>query len=1126
VVSWAQDGIISGTIRDALKTTPGSTGSRTKVLNIADAAIDSLGTSYAGLFTINGSVDAEITTRVQYHVPHNQSSGGGGWEGRYARLNSDVVISGVFNWTSGDVTAATTASQGMVATVFLVPDTVDGVRQFTDVPSPTRLLAVGADPLSGSQVFRSPDNASVAGNNAFEITIPSINLAPNTKYWALLAPCFFNPFTTPSFTNDIPRTPVDTKCRALSFWTNRTPLAPTITSPDNGTLVTAGEEITFSFTPNDPDALPDAPDEQFNWSFADLAGVQVQYAAQPTEDDPTPTWTDLPIVTMSGDMTVGDGWFIENSDSTLPQDGAEALRNNRTMKIICGSSLLKVGQGNLPSGQWQLRVRTFDYGHSMTTVRQDDVSVPPNQYAVHGYGPLGTRGPLGPVTAAMGPFPATNYTPDTFPAENTSPWSEPVNLTIATQVPPPTLTSPINRNAIPVNVPVTLRWKYRNTHRPPNPQAKREVQIRKVGDLAWTTLVSGNQTDEFYDIATPAANLADPPAYPTPVEYFADGGFEGGTLDGWQTTSVNGLTNHNYTGSGQPPHSGNRALVLNPVSAIAPVIYHYFDFVFPPAFYTLEGWVTNGNAGWVIVQFMFTNLSQEAFPPETGRVVMIDGSPGWQRVLFENVPVPLGATQALISVNAVENVDAPDPATDVSEVWLDDWSLRGSLSNPVDPPVYPADVIVDQAPITYTLEASFEYEWRVRVADSAHVTSEWSDPSRFWIVPQGSESLVPAGTIDGGTLGCGTHRVEIYRRGGLTRVGEITQVSYVDWSRVRDDISDAKIVVSGWDVDCGELLKDLQTWAYEVVIFRDNGISVDRVWEGPITLLSYENNQVTINAKDVMAYVYRRIIKQAMNDSGAVGGDTVTNRATRILQNVLAPDDPNLLRYLTTVYGVDDATEYRNLPPYSRTAFEEIDDMAANAGLDYAAVGRAILVWGTKNPLGVLPEFRDENLGSSPIVSEYGMSMANLYSVSDGNGVHGEANRLDADGEDPSYGLVEMLSSSWASDSQSDTGTYTQAGLATVEASFAEFAERSIASRYPPPVIVRIPDNTTVHPNTVISIQHLVPGVVVPLRSTSTLRTVTGNQKLDSVKVVEVKGVETVSITLSPFNHELEVDGP
>lgn len=191
--------------------------------------------------------------------------------------------------------------------------------------------------------------------------------------------------------------------------------------------------------------------------------------------------------------------------------------------------------------------------------------------------------------------------------------------------------------------------------------------------------------------------------------------------------------------------------------------------------------------------------------------------------------------------------------------------------------------------------------------------------------------------------------------------------------------------------------------------------------------------------------------------------------------------------------------------------------MAANAGLDYTVVGRSILLWGTKNSIGRLPELRDEDLGSTPIVSVYGMSMANRYVVSDGNGIWGEATRLDADGNDTTYGLVEMLSSTWATDSTADTGTFTQSSIAATVESFEQFAEQSISTRYPPPVIVRIPDNTSLSPDATLSINQLVPGVIIPLRSNGTLKAVGALQKLDSVSVAQEAGKETITITLSPF---------
>jgi hypothetical protein len=324
------------------------------------------------------------------------------------------------------------------------------------------------------------------------------------------------------------------------------------------------------------------------------------------------------------------------------------------------------------------------------------------------------------------------------------------------------------------------------------------------------------------------------------------------------------------------------------------------------------------------------------------------------------------------------------------------------------------------------------------------------------------------------------------------------------------------VQVVDWDIDCGNLLSRLRTWAYELVIFRDNGYGNERVWEGPITLLTYERDKVTIQAKDVMAYAYRRILKQEMNDQGV----SVVDRAARVLQNCIGPDDPNVLQWMQPLMRSDDAKQYRKTPAYSRTAYEEVDDMAANSGLDYTVVGRAILLWGTKHRIGTLPEFRDEDLGSTPIVSEYGMSMANYYAVSDGNGTYGTASRLDANGKDPENGLVEMLSSTWAQDAEQETGTYTEEGLETVRKSFAEFAERSIADRYPTPVVVRVPDGTSLNPDTVINIQQLVPGVAIPLRSVGTLREVRTTQKLDSIKVIQEGDNEMITVTMSAFTRD------
>lgn len=854
----------------------------------ADGTVSTYDAASAGLaanifLATNGAVDTNATTRFQYPTPDPFTNN------LIAVAKIRVTYEDYFHAKSPGL-GGDPANQ-ITGIMYVAP-----ANMVPTAPSISQILtaALSAGLVFASTTYTTPVPVDGFVDMSFPIIGPaSTQLSPNTKYWVAVLPRVWkpsNPLSTATilYTATFPHV----LGRAVSFWSNRTPAAPVISSPVANSVLASNSLINLSITASDPDAVGGSNTPP----YSDIAGVHVQYAARPSADNPNPPWYDLPFAT-SGGTLLNKGWWIKGSNANLPGEGVAALALTRTVQVRCGAASPTPSAGLLPSGTWQIRVRTFDFGHPWPNL----------------YNPL------------VGYISGGSYSPSNYPAANTSPWSAPVIITISAQVPAPIPLFPVGNVAVAESLPVTLSWQYRNTAVPPFPQSHRSIRIRKVGEAVWTDLLAFN--------ASASAS---------------------------------------YTISGYPLVSGNH------------------------------------------------------------------------------------------------------------------------------------------------------YEWQVRTRDSSGVDSVWSDIVRFWVVPtpaSGAERPLPSSSIDGATLGCGNNRVFIFRRGGLIRVAELTGITSVEWNRTRDDISTAEVVVSGWDQDCGFLLSQLEPWAYEIVIIRDNGYSRDRVWEGPITLLTYQQDKVTIDAKDVMAYAYRRLIRQQMDDSR--NGDSVISRGTRILQNAFAPDDPNILAYLTLIIHEDDPMQYRSTPAYARTAFEEIDDMAANSGLDYGAYGRAILLWGTKRRIGTLPEFKNENFGSPPIVSVYGMSTANVYVVSDGNGIYGQATRLDEFGKDETYGLVEMLSSSWASDSEPEEGTYTQAGLDKVRASFAESAERSIASRYPPPVVVRVPDNTTLNPDTVVSIQQLLPGVVIPLRSTGTLRTVVANQKLDAVKVVQNRGAsEVISITMSPFSRD------
>jgi hypothetical protein len=417
-----------------------------------------------------------------------------------------------------------------------------------------------------------------------------------------------------------------------------------------------------------------------------------------------------------------------------------------------------------------------------------------------------------------------------------------------------------------------------------------------------------------------------------------------------------------------------------------------------------------------------------------------------------------------------------------------------------------------------TLLPGVQYEWQVQTTDLSLNLSDWSISAFFWMAPQAgiNEDPIPDASVDLTSLGCGTYRVFVYDRGGQVRRGEITPIRTLQWERRRDDISQAILHTNGFDEDCGALLRELHCWMHEIVIYRDG----ERVWEGPIVRITESDTGVEIDARDPMVYVYRRIMRMGYNDSyhATLNPDleSVVYRAYRIVQDALGYDDPNVLQYLTPIQFPDDAREGRVVAGWSKTAWEEIDDLAANAGLDYTTVGRRIILWDVHRPIGELPEMRNGDFSDPVKVTEYGMSAANVFAVSSNTGFYGVAQTFDTD--PGPYGHIEQIASAYGeSDNEAVTNPTTVAQKQALINTLTNQAERNLGNRYPTPVVVRVPDRTTVQPHVAIGINQLVPGVWIPLRAVGVLREVTQTQKLDNVTVTYTADEqEKIMVTMSP----------
>lgn len=186
--------------------------------------------------------------------------------------------------------------------------------------------------------------------------------------------------------------------------------------------------------------------------------------------------------------------------------------------------------------------------------------------------------------------------------------------------------------------------------------------------------------------------------------------------------------------------------------------------------------------------------------------------------------------------------------------------------------------------------------------------------------------------------------------------------------------------------------------------------------------------------------------------------------------------------------------------------------MAANAGLDYAVAGRRIILFDTHRPIGRMPMLRSPDFSQPPVVSEYGMSLATLYGVTDGSGVWGEVSR-----DDSATGPVEFLVSAYGEHAATPRQVRSREARRKLRETFNKQARRGIAARWPTPVAVRVPDNTTLLPHAPIPFEYLIPGVWIPLQADHVCRSVSQWQKLDQVTVIQSGDqAEQVQVVMSP----------
>lgn len=371
-------------------------------------------------------------------------------------------------------------------------------------------------------------------------------------------------------------------------------------------------------------------------------------------------------------------------------------------------------------------------------------------------------------------------------------------------------------------------------------------------------------------------------------------------------------------------------------------------------------------------------------------------------------------------------------------------------------------------------------------------------------------------------LSCEGHTAFLYDRGGRKQLGSLGPLQRVKWERRRDDISMATIWISTVTKECAQILGLLETNRCELVIFRGKS----RVWEGPVNRIAYQGSSVEIEAKDMMYYVQRTIMRNEYDNRYPNVG-LVLDRIDRIMTAELARKealDPssNLLNHVRYIYadpdgGSDDARTAAHTLPYEMTVFQHIDNYAWRGGVDYTVVGRSIMFFDVHTRIGQTPLVTADDFIGDPIITQYGAELTTYVAMTDGKGHWGAAG-----GVDPYYGEWEVLHQAY--DENSSTPNPEDDNAPSV-AEMQSQARRSWVQGTRPALVVRIPDNTRLNPNGVLTIEDLVPGVWIPLTASLPGRTISQMQKLDNMSVEETgEGGEEIKVTLSPAYPERYVE--
>lgn len=387
------------------------------------------------------------------------------------------------------------------------------------------------------------------------------------------------------------------------------------------------------------------------------------------------------------------------------------------------------------------------------------------------------------------------------------------------------------------------------------------------------------------------------------------------------------------------------------------------------------------------------------------------------------------------------------------------------------------------------------------------------------------------------------HQVRIYDRGGKRKVADLIDIAEVTYSREEGRRTSARIVISGdacrRQID---VINRIAAHRHEVVIYRGSR----RVWEGPLLEPRWYVGRVEIVALDVTAYLDTPLSRDWPNEDGG-GPRYMTERVEQILTHELSvpyeadvgiggvvdmvtmprwenfgagawPYETwgppiNVLPHLEVrpSLGPQGILTLSDTVAFQMHVSEHLQDLA-RGGLQYTAIGRKILVWDRAQSIGSTRPLTDADFYGEIAVIAAGGEHAVIAHVSaqrdeDDEEAPDDGGVGNAGAPDPFYGAWTRLVSLASEDGTS----------APSQMELNSQARRQLVGRNPVPTQIIVPTGAGLRLSDDLTIDDLIPGVVMPVRAEMNLRPVSQKMRLERVTIRETADEgESIQVELSP----------